>query len=70
MIPFEQDGKLVTAESVRKSLGDFSQDETKPAKMAARMARKHPSFYDLLVYVILFPPWQRRSRPLTLASPW
>ena len=41
MIPFEQDGRLVTAETVRKSLGDFSQDETKPAKMAARMARKH-----------------------------
>ena len=40
MIPFEQDGMQVTAESVRESLGDFSQDETKPAKRAARMARK------------------------------
>ena len=43
MIPFEQNGQLVNAESIRKSLGDFSQDETKPAKMAARMARKHAS---------------------------
>ncbi|KAF9651464.1 RdRP-domain-containing protein, partial [Thelephora ganbajun] len=39
MIPFERDGRLVNAESIRKSLGDFSQDETKPAKMAARMAQ-------------------------------
>ena len=70
MIPFEQDGRLVTAESVRKSLGDFSQDETKPAKMAARMARKHASLCNLLAHVVLIPPWQRRSLPLTLALPW
>ena len=45
MIPFERDGRLVTAKDVRESLGDFSQDETKPAKMAARMARKHALLY-------------------------
>ena len=31
----------MNAQSIRESLGDFSNDETKPAKMAARMARKH-----------------------------
>ena len=45
VIPFEKDGRQVNAESIRKSLGDFSKDETKPAKMAARMARKHASLY-------------------------
>lgn len=53
MIPFEQEGSLVNAESIRKSLGDFSKDETKPAKMAARMARKHASLWERLVHLIL-----------------
>jgi len=70
MIPFEQDGRLVTAQTVRKSLGDFSQDETKPAKMAARMARKHTPLYNLSISAILIPPLQRRSLRPTLVSPW
>jgi RNA-dependent RNA polymerase len=46
---------LVNAESIRKSLGDFSQDETKPAKMAARMARKCRSL-PAIYYSHLNPP--------------
>lgn len=40
MIPFEDaEGRLITAQAIRDSLGDFSRDEMKPAKMAARMAQ-------------------------------
>jgi RNA-dependent RNA polymerase len=41
IIPFKRNGVLVDAESIRRSLGDFSKDKTKPAKMAARMARTY-----------------------------
>lgn len=69
MIPFEQDGRLVNAESIRKSLGDFSQDETKPAKMAARMARKHPPLCKVFTYLISDHSLQRRSLRLIQVSP-
>lgn len=52
MIPFEQDGIMVNAESIRESLGDFSEYESKPAKMAARMARKRLSPCNQSVYLI------------------
>lgn len=40
MLPFEDStGKTINAQDIRNSLGDFSRDERKPAKMAARMAQ-------------------------------
>ena len=55
IIPFERDGVLVNAESIRKSLGDFSRDATKPAKMAARMARKYARSRNQHVGLIYVP---------------
>lgn len=40
MLPFEDsEGRIIRAQSIRDSLGDFSRDDKKPAKMAARMAQ-------------------------------
>ena len=70
MIPFEKDGSLVNAESIRKSLGDFSEYETKPAKMAARMARKCTNICKPLINLISLYRLQRRSLRLTRVLPW
>lgn len=70
MIPFEKDERMVTAESIRESLGDFSEYDKKPAKMAARMARKHLSLCNKLVNLIWICSLQRRSLQLIQVSPW
>ena len=59
MIPFkDKNGTCVNARGIRESLGDFSKDETRPAKMAARMARKHPSPCKRLIDLILVPHYR------------
>jgi RNA-dependent RNA polymerase len=39
VLPFSYKKKEVTAQSIRDSLGNFSRDQNKPAKLAARMAQ-------------------------------
>ena len=61
---------LVNAESIRKSLGDFSRDKQKPAKMAARMARKHANPRKCSVDLTSIHPLQRHSLQLTQVLTW
>jgi RNA-dependent RNA polymerase len=39
MLPFEYNDRIVRAQDIRDSLGNFSRDAKKPAKLAARMAQ-------------------------------